>query len=57
MTQITHLVAANDNSTSGVAEAQVAFKSLVTLLARAELRAQSRSAANTNAAPLEEAQK
>ncbi len=50
----TRLVAAND--TPGATDVQIAFRALAVLLARAELRAQSSAAANTNRTPCKEAQ-
>ena len=54
-TQTGRLVAANNNP-GGTTDVQIAFKSLAALLARAELRAQSRVAANTDRKPSKEAQ-
>lgn len=51
----TRLVAANDTP-GGTTDVQIAFKALAVLLARAELRAQSRAAANTDSPPRKEAQ-
>ncbi|UOA33309.1 hypothetical protein DSM110093_03134 [Sulfitobacter sp. DSM 110093] len=54
-TQTAPFNAANDNP-SGATGVQIAFKSLAVLLARAELRAQSRATANLNCAPRQKAQ-
>jgi hypothetical protein len=54
-THTTPLTAANDNPT-GATSVHAAFKSLAALLARAELRAQCRVAANSNRAPRKKAQ-
>lgn len=54
-TNTSRLAAANDNP-GGTTDAQIALKALAVLLARAELRAHSSAAANTDRAPRKEAQ-
>ena len=54
-TETRRLVAANDVP-GGTTDVQIAFKSLAVLLARAELRAQSRAVANADHTPRKEVQ-